>query len=146
MQLIIDNFVSQSSRMYALLLPVLYSSVDLRTSKTCRVTLNNLVECPAVTRCIRRLVVRPNHCNWPEDDEWIDETSVVNAIVKMANAGNLQAMNTFFWDGSEMPDDHLWSILRTRHFISSRLAWLSVDKRSGVPNYELLAVMLVQSP
>ena len=116
MQLIIDNPVSQSSRMYALLLPVLYSSVDLRTSKI-RTTLNNFVERPTATRCIRRLVVRPNHCDWPEVDEWIDETSVVNVIVKMANAGNLQAMNTFFWDGSEMPDDCLWSILRTRYFI-----------------------------
>ena len=111
--------------MYALLLPVLYSSVDLRTSKTCRVTLNNLVERPAVTRCIRRLVVRPNHCSWPEDDEWIDETSIVNAIVKMANAGNLQAMNTFFWDGSEMPDDCLWSILRTRYFIFFQICTVS---------------------
>ncbi|KAJ6627819.1 hypothetical protein B0H10DRAFT_310596 [Mycena sp. CBHHK59/15] len=104
-----------SSRIHATLLPVLYASVDLRSSRMCRSTLEMFLSGRYdVPRYIRRLVVRPNHIDRrTEHVKPIDEAWVVQCIVKLAASGSLQRLDTFFWDGSEMPqDDSIWSTLR----------------------------------
>jgi hypothetical protein len=68
-----------------------------------------------VTRYIRRLVVRPNHVDRrsQQPSKPIDEDWVVQSVVKLATTGRLSRLTSFFWDGSEMPqDDSLWSTLR----------------------------------
>ncbi|KAJ7753364.1 hypothetical protein DFH07DRAFT_921423 [Mycena maculata] len=105
-----------SSRIYATLLPVLYASVDLRNSRMCKHTLEMLLSGRSdVTRYIRRLVVRPNHIDRRSQQpaKHIDEERVVKSIMKLATAGRLRRLTSFFWDGSEVPqDDSLWSTLR----------------------------------
>ncbi|KAJ7269876.1 hypothetical protein C8J57DRAFT_323006 [Mycena rebaudengoi] len=104
-----------STRIYATLLPVLYSSVDLRSSRMCRATLEMFLSGRSdVTRHIRRLVVRPNHVERrSEPVKPIDEAWVVQSIIQLATSGRLPRLTTFLWDGSEMPqDDALWSTLR----------------------------------
>ncbi|KAF8187063.1 hypothetical protein K438DRAFT_1973237 [Mycena galopus ATCC 62051] len=107
-----------SARIYATLLPVLYASVDLRSSRMCKNTLEMLLsDRPDVTRYIRRLVVRPNHIERRSSAQrpakHLDEGWVVQSIVKLATSGRLPRLTSFFWDGSEMPqDDSLWSTLR----------------------------------
>ncbi|KAJ6487957.1 hypothetical protein C8R45DRAFT_262220 [Mycena sanguinolenta] len=107
-----------STRIYATLLPVLYASVDLRSSRLCKNTLEMfLKDQPDVTRYVRRLIVRPNHIErrsqQPQTVKPLDEGWVVQSIVKLATSGRLPRLASFFWDGSEMPqDDSLWSTLR----------------------------------
>ncbi|KAJ7158293.1 hypothetical protein C8R43DRAFT_1105626 [Mycena crocata] len=105
-----------SSRIYATLLPVLYTSVDLRSSRMCKSTIEMLLTSRSdVTRYIRRLVVRPNHIDRRSQQpvKPIDEDWVVQSIVKLATTGRLTRLTSFFWDALEMPqDDSLWSTLR----------------------------------
>ncbi|KAJ7512735.1 hypothetical protein B0H11DRAFT_5847 [Mycena galericulata] len=106
-----------SARIYATLLPVLYASVDLQSSRTCRYTIEMFLNGRSdVTRYIHRLVVRPNHVDRRSQQpaKQIDEDWVAQSIIKLATTGRLQRLSSFFWDGSEMPqDDSLWSTLRT---------------------------------
>lgn len=99
-----------------MLLPALYASVDLRSSRMCKNTIEMFLNGRSdVTRYIRRLVVRPNHVDRRSQQpvKHIDEDWVVRSIMKLATAGRLQRLTSFFWDGSEMPqDDLLWSTLR----------------------------------
>ncbi|KAJ7211243.1 hypothetical protein GGX14DRAFT_449608 [Mycena pura] len=110
------NFCLTSTSIHATLLPVLYASVDLRSSRTCKHTLEMLLNGRSgVTRYIRRLVVRPNHfdrCS-QQSVKPIDENWVVQCIIKLATTERLVRLASFFWDGSEIPqDDSLWSTLR----------------------------------
>ncbi|KAF7316228.1 hypothetical protein MIND_00141400 [Mycena indigotica] len=109
------HFSLASSRIYNTLLPVLYTSVDLRSSQSCQRTLTTfLTEFKSKARFIRHLVVRPNHRSQQQQYATpIDEHWVVQCIVKLANSGRLPRLASFFWDGSEMPiDDSLWATLR----------------------------------
>ncbi|KAJ7065003.1 hypothetical protein C8F01DRAFT_1367224 [Mycena amicta] len=113
------NFSLTSSRIHTTLLPVLYASVDLRSSRMCKHTLAALVNDPSkahLTRYIRHLVVRPNHIDRSSPKSAhtkpIDEGWVAQCIVKLANSGRLSRLTSFFWDGSEMPLDDLWATLR----------------------------------
>ncbi|KAJ7100221.1 hypothetical protein B0H15DRAFT_819252 [Mycena belliarum] len=105
-----------SSRIHATLLPVLYASVDLRSSRMCRNSIEMFLNSKSdVTRYIRRLVVRPNHVDRRSRQpvKPIDERWVVQSISKLATTGHLPRLTSFFWDGSDMPqDDSLWSALR----------------------------------
>ncbi|KAJ7359315.1 hypothetical protein DFH08DRAFT_845746, partial [Mycena albidolilacea] len=104
-----------SAHIHATLLPVLYASVDLRSSRMCKNTLEMLLNRrPDLGRHIRRLVVRPNHRQSQQPTKPLDEDWVAQSIVKLATSGRLPRLTSFFWDGSEMPqDDTLWSTLRT---------------------------------
>ncbi|KAJ7634859.1 hypothetical protein FB45DRAFT_910075 [Roridomyces roridus] len=111
------NLSLTSSCIHATLLPVLYASVDLRSSRMCKHAISMLLDGRSnVSRYIRRLVVRPNHVDrrsWQQPAKHLDEEWVVQSIIKLAKAGRLKRLASFFWDGSEMPqDDSLWSTLR----------------------------------
>ncbi|KAF7325733.1 Dna polymerase gamma [Mycena kentingensis (nom. inval.)] len=111
------NFSLASSRVYATLLPVLYASVDLRSSRACKHTLESLLRNSHEAGCIRQLVVRPNHVDRARSQSTskpIDENWVAQAVIRLARAGCLSRLVSFFWDGSEMPvDDSLWATLRS---------------------------------
>ncbi len=101
----------QSSYLRALLMPALYDTVVLTSSRTCRKTLKMLQQRPEVCRYIHKLAVRPNYyLAWPKADERIDENWVASTVESIAQS--LTTMHTFDWDGLEMPKDSLWQTLR----------------------------------
>ncbi|KAJ7185618.1 hypothetical protein C8R46DRAFT_1342852 [Mycena filopes] len=108
-----------SRSVYATLLPLLYASVDLRSSRMCRNVIDMFLNGrPDVTRYLRKLVVRPNHVDrrrvpHQPATKPVDEAWVVQSLIKLATSGRLARLTSFFWDGSEIPqDDSLWSTLR----------------------------------
>ncbi|KAJ7778310.1 hypothetical protein B0H16DRAFT_1301134 [Mycena metata] len=136
-----------SSRVHATLLHVLYASVDLRSSRMCRNTIEMLLDGRSdVTRYVRKLVVRPNHVDrrTPQPVKPIDEAWVVRSLIKLATSGRLSRLNTFFWDGSEVPqDDSLWSTLRaccpTLRSIGSNVGSKSINADSELFRFNDLA-------
>lgn len=99
-----------SSRMRSLLAPYLYSSVDLKTNKQCKSTLVYLSKHPEIARYVRRLVVSPNKLEWTTPGEEVHEGLVADLITRISP--NLRSLETFLWEGWEMPTDDLWSSLR----------------------------------
>ncbi|KAJ7666174.1 hypothetical protein DFH06DRAFT_268800 [Mycena polygramma] len=129
-----------STRIHATLLPALYASVDLRSSRMCKITLEMMLNRrPDVSRYIRHLIIRPNHVDrrTKEPAKVIDEDSVAQSIVTLATTGRLSRLTSFFWDGSEVPqDDSLWSTLRAC-CPKLRSVGSNVGPKSINPNSEL---------
>ncbi|KAF8909635.1 hypothetical protein CPB84DRAFT_1431427 [Gymnopilus junonius] len=100
-----------SHRLSKMLAPVLFHTVELKTNKQCKSTLITLAKRPEVMQHIRRLVVRPNSVEWTDPADEMDEDLVACLIARMAD--RLRNMEAFEWDGMEMPDDGLWSALKT---------------------------------
>ncbi|KAJ7485291.1 hypothetical protein FB451DRAFT_52404 [Mycena latifolia] len=135
-----------SSRIHATLLPVLYASVDLRSSRMCRNTIEMLLNGRSdVTRYIRRLVVRPNHVDRRSRQpvKPIDERWVAQSVMKLATTGRLPRLTSFFWDGSEMPQDDLWSTLRAccpeLRSVGSNVGPKTIDPESELFRFDDLA-------
>ncbi|PPQ93590.1 hypothetical protein CVT25_005470 [Psilocybe cyanescens] len=106
------SFSLASKHLRALLLPALYETVTLKSSKNCRVTLNMLRSRKDICAHVRKLAVRPNYyLAWPRPDEQLSEAWVVTMIQDISM--DLTAMHTFDWDGLELPDDSLWETLRS---------------------------------
>jgi len=94
-----------------MLLPALYDTVILKSSRTCKITLLMLSQNRYLCGFIRKLAVRPNYyLSWPRPDELLDERWVVDMIKEIADG--LTSMHTFDWDGLELPKDCLWDTLR----------------------------------
>ena len=91
---------------------MLYFRVELKTNKQCKTALITFSKHPEITQHIRQLVVRVNAVEWTDPDEEIDEDLVATLISKLAL--RLGGLETFQWDGLEMPHDQLWSALRIR--------------------------------
>lgn len=72
-----------------------------------------LLRAPHLTRHIRKLAVRPNYyLAWPKPDAPpINEDLVADLVVRLAEAGRLEELRTFDWDGLEMPKDAVWAVL-----------------------------------
>lgn len=97
-----------------MLLPALYDTVILKSSRTCRITLSMLKHHRHLCGFIRKLAVRPNYyLSWPRPDEPLDECWVVDMIKEIADG--LTLMHTFDWDGLELPKDCLWDTLRLQY-------------------------------
>ncbi|KAJ7285132.1 hypothetical protein C8J57DRAFT_710151 [Mycena rebaudengoi] len=58
------NMALTCTRISAMMLPTLYSSVDLRCNSHCQYTLTFLLTHPNIARCVKKLVVRPNNEEW----------------------------------------------------------------------------------
>lgn len=101
---------TQSSHLYYLILPTLYTSVDLKSSEQCSITLSFLAQHPNIARRIRKLVIRPNHKSWATKERQLHELWVVNVLEKIAF--NLRNLHTFLWDGNGRTHVRLWMILR----------------------------------
>lgn len=73
-----------------------------------------LVKRPDICMHIRKLALRPNYyLAWPKPDEPLEEDWVADKIEEMA--GSLTMVDTFDWDGLEVPKDSLWSTLRNSY-------------------------------
>ncbi|KAF8148050.1 hypothetical protein B0H34DRAFT_738094 [Crassisporium funariophilum] len=105
------SFSLTSTHLRSLLLPALYDTVILKSSKNCRVTLRMLKEQKDICAYVKKLAVRPNYyLSWPKPDEQLDESWVVQMIGEISK--DLTTMHTFDWDGLELPSDELWETLR----------------------------------
>ncbi|KAG6888584.1 hypothetical protein C0995_007266 [Termitomyces sp. Mi166 len=117
------SFSLTSSTVRNFLLPVLYESVSLKSSRQCQVTLSMLCTHPEICAHIRSLSVRPNYyLAWPKPDKALDEGWVAGMISQIAE--HLTLLNTFDWDGLEAPLDSMWMTLRKccpelRHIFSN---------------------------
>ncbi|KAF8188960.1 hypothetical protein BJ912DRAFT_1022422 [Pholiota molesta] len=70
-----------STHLRALLMPALYETVTLKSSKNCKVTLEMLSKRKDICGYIRKLAVRPNYyLAWPKADEHLSEEWVVKMI------------------------------------------------------------------
>ncbi|KAG5644424.1 hypothetical protein DXG03_008519 [Asterophora parasitica] len=66
-----------------------------------------LAKRPDICAHIRKLTVRPNYyLSWPTRDETLRETWVAHMIENIS--GDLVLLDTFDWDGLEMPQDNLF--------------------------------------
>ncbi|KAJ6608682.1 hypothetical protein B0H10DRAFT_2226628 [Mycena sp. CBHHK59/15] len=111
-----ENYVLKlcllSRSLFNLLVPALYSSVDLRSSGSCRAALKRLVMEPHLATHMRKFVIRPNNPSRWANEKPVDESWVVAVLEQLASAGQLENLHTFIWDGVESPIDSLWLILR----------------------------------
>lgn len=103
----------QSQRLRALLVPALYSRVELKTNKQCKIALITLSKYPNISQHVRELIVRVNLVEWTGADERVDEDLVATLISKLAV--KLQRLESFEWDGLEMPHNSLWQSLKTKY-------------------------------
>ncbi|CAA7270550.1 unnamed protein product [Cyclocybe aegerita] len=129
------SFSLTSSHLRALLMPALYDTVTLKSSRNCRVTLNMLRERRDICRYIKKLAVRPNYyLAWPKPDEYLHEDWVVDMIEEFSK--DLMTMHTFDWDGLELPRDSIWSTLRANcpqlKSVFSNVGTLSLNSNSSL--------------
>ena len=87
----------------------LYGTVELKTNKQC-ITLEAFSTQPEIMQHIHTLIVRPNNMERTPTGDFLDETVVSTAIIRMSS--RLPALKSFTWDGGEMPGDGLWHSLR----------------------------------
>ncbi|TFK37842.1 hypothetical protein BDQ12DRAFT_607081 [Crucibulum laeve] len=108
----VQNLSVTSSHLRTLLLPTIYETVVLKSSRKCKMALNTLELRPEICRCIKKLAVRPNYyLSWPKADEYLDEAWLARKISGISQ--NLSSLHTFDWDGLELPQDYLWGTLQT---------------------------------
>ncbi|KAF5385710.1 hypothetical protein D9757_005506 [Collybiopsis confluens] len=107
------NLSLTSSYIRNLLLPALYDTVVLKSSRACSVTLSMLLQRPDISHYIRKLAVRPNYyLAWPKPDGYLSEDWVITTLVLIADT--MPLLHTFDWDGLEMPSNRLWDTLRDK--------------------------------
>lgn len=107
------SFSLASSCLRRTLMPFLYETVVLKSSRKCRVALDLFKRQREICKFIKKLAVRPNYyLSWPRPDEYLEEEWVVSNLQDLAES--FENMHTFDWDGLELPDDRLWETLRLR--------------------------------
>jgi hypothetical protein len=105
------------------------------------VTLSFLAKRPDISRHIRELILRPNLLEWGTRQETLDESGLVRLIEQMAV--NLPALQKFVWDGTEMPDDHLFLALRALYVGNfSGNCMLILGFHLVAPDFDMLAALL----
>lgn len=119
------NSTRQSSQYRRLLLPELYRTVALESSRACLSGLTMLRKHPELCGYIRTLIVRPNYALacWPRTDGPISEMKVASIIRRLA--GRLKNLKKFVWGGNEHPPEELWDTLRRmcvdcQYFLTAR--------------------------
>ncbi|KAJ7144126.1 hypothetical protein C8R44DRAFT_865113 [Mycena epipterygia] len=107
------QFSLTSSQWRRLLLPQMYKTIVLESSRACMSGLTMLSRHPELCPYIRILTVRPNHAIvcWPRTDGPVSESKVAFMIEQLAE--NLKNLKRFEWGGSQLPPDTLWKALRT---------------------------------
>lgn len=105
--------IVQSSCLRLILMPFLYETVVLKSSRKCRIALEMLGRRKDLCKFVKKLAVRPNYyLSWPRPDEFLQEQWVVRQLETIAE--DLENMHTFDWDGLELPEDRLWETLRLK--------------------------------
>ncbi|KAF7428976.1 hypothetical protein PC9H_008213 [Pleurotus ostreatus] len=107
------GLISRST--YHILLPTLYAHVQLDSNDQCRATLSYLAREPDVAIFVKSLVVRPNHRIWDSNahQEEQDEAWIADLVSLIAAQGKFRLLESFHWDGMEVPKDRLWLKLRS---------------------------------
>lgn len=96
--------------MYTRAIPALYTSVTLHDAQQCIRTLDMLARRADIARHVQKLVLRPNACG---NEDKHQESAHAVCMALLGAAGRLDALNTFIWDGEEMPVcDEVWFELR----------------------------------
>ncbi|KAJ7105238.1 hypothetical protein C8R44DRAFT_806841 [Mycena epipterygia] len=103
-----------SSHLRTLLIPALYRTVNLRSSRAISSGIRMLARNPNLCLQVRTLTVRPNYyLAWPTPDTPVSEVGVAMDIMSLAQSGSLARLHNFDWDGCEMPPcEELWRVLR----------------------------------
>ncbi|KAF7986962.1 hypothetical protein HWV62_7 [Athelia sp. TMB] len=100
-----------SSAIYTRAIPALYSAVTLHDAAQCVRTLTMLARRADIARHVQKLVVRPDSGEVNEEKRIQRAEEVCTALRRAACT--LDALNTFVWDGEEMPAcDEVWLELR----------------------------------
>ncbi|KAJ6534223.1 hypothetical protein B0H19DRAFT_1271946 [Mycena capillaripes] len=102
----------QSSQFRTLLLPMMYSTIALESSRACLSGLNMLFKRPELCVYVRTLIVKPNYAIacWPRTEGPLCEIKVAAMITALAD--KLNNLEKFAWGGLELPPNALWSTLR----------------------------------
>ncbi|CAA7266164.1 unnamed protein product [Cyclocybe aegerita] len=111
-----------SHRTQTLVSPLLYHTIDLKSTNQCKITLLALSKRPATERSVhvKRLVVRPNNPEWSGDPSGdtdsatmqFEEERIAKLVGVLGRKGHLVSLDTFEWDGLEMPGPDMWDALR----------------------------------
>ncbi|KAF9463246.1 hypothetical protein BDZ94DRAFT_1308981 [Collybia nuda] len=90
------------------LIPQLYTTTELRSNRHCKVALEAFSTQPHIASRVRNIVICPNGVE--PQGELQNETSISDMISLVAK--NLSSLETFFWDGLELPDEEIWINLK----------------------------------
>ncbi|KAJ2932421.1 hypothetical protein H1R20_g4665, partial [Candolleomyces eurysporus] len=142
------SFSLTSTHLRRLLLPALYDTVVLKSSRACRTALLMFREKRYLCRYIRKLAVRPNYyLAWPKPDDYLEEEWVAEMLIGLSD--DLTVLNTFDWDALELPPDRLWDSLSKRcptlKSISTNIGRKNLDPDSslfqfrGLTSFSLIA-------
>lgn len=93
----------KSKRTYAVVIPIVYSSVNLRSYHQCMHTLEFLRRHPHVASYIHTLSVAPRNRTLSSNSKSCSEIETRVAYILEQSAPNLKCMVDFCWDGSCMP-------------------------------------------
>ena len=115
---------SQSKYIFTGVVPCLYEIVVLVGVEQCIQTLEMLFRHPDIARHVRKLVVRTG-------TNGSDISSVVRKV-----ALRFDALNTFEWDGEEMPEEDIWFALRMLYVYHQFVSALYAYERAQVPEIE----------
>jgi hypothetical protein len=113
----------KAKRIHTLLAPSLYSSVELRSNKQCRLVLKVFASRPELATFVRKLVVGPNSSSWAgayDRDKSLKESEVAVSLEQLAADGKFEWLHTFRWEGVEAPHDGLWRTLKTQYAVVNR--------------------------
>ncbi|KAM6494691.1 hypothetical protein JOM56_009314 [Amanita muscaria] len=117
------NLVLASPAFYDVLLPSLYRTLVLPSSDHCLTVLPRFNRRKPLSGTfstgrmlcsyIRELVLKPNYyLAWPRKDRHVDENWVAGMVENFAKKGWLANLESFEWEGLEVPRDEMWEALR----------------------------------
>ena len=115
---------SQSKYIFTGVVPCLYEIVVLVGVEQCTQTLEMLFRHPDIARHVRKLVVRTG-----------THGSAISSVVRKV-ALRFDALNTFEWDGEEMPEEDIWFALRMLYVFHQFIPALYANERAQVPEIE----------
>ncbi|KAL0948235.1 hypothetical protein HGRIS_010835 [Hohenbuehelia grisea] len=104
------SFSLTAKSYFSIIYPVIFTNLELISFEDCQDRLHLLIARPSYARHVKQLVLRPNHLRPLSSQALVDEDRVSRAVELLAP--NLQALETFIWDGSEAPMDRVWVSLR----------------------------------
>ncbi|KAJ7731560.1 hypothetical protein DFH07DRAFT_894668 [Mycena maculata] len=102
-----------SSHLRTLLLPAMYRSISLESSRACLSGLAMLSNHLGLCIYVRSLILRPNYpiACWPRPYGPVSETDLAQAVERLLP--HLKNLQKFEWGGAQLPPDSLWVTLRT---------------------------------